>query len=129
MLTNVTESTWEESTWHELVFDDGHNNGFGFPCDENGTVPDDLNDAAKDNLAWCRLNPKKFVRFSKVVKHKQRYRKPAQGRCKCGEIVILQNEYMGACQCQKCGQWYNLFGQELLDPDKWGWDGTPMEED
>jgi hypothetical protein len=26
---------------------------------------------------------------------------------------------MGACQCENCGQWYNIFGQELIDPEYW----------
>lgn len=26
---------------------------------------------------------------------------------------------MGACQCPKCGKWYNIFGQALLDPEFW----------
>jgi hypothetical protein len=26
---------------------------------------------------------------------------------------------MGANECPHCGQWYNVFGQELLPPDQW----------
>lgn len=31
----------------------------------------------------------------------------------------LVNQYQGACPCPKCGQWYNLFGQELINPQYW----------
>ena len=47
------------------------------------------------------------------------YREPAHGICRCGEEVTLIDEYMGSCQCENCGQWYNLFGQELLPPNQW----------
>lgn len=47
------------------------------------------------------------------------YKPPAYGTCHCGGTVELTDEYMGACECPNCGQWYNLFGQELLPPDMW----------
>lgn len=27
--------------------------------------------------------------------------------------------HLGACEWPTCGQWYNLFGQKLLPPDRW----------
>ena len=44
------------------------------------------------------------------------------GLCKCGQEVLLMDTYMGATDCPNCGQWYNVFGQELKDPDEWGLD-------
>ena len=45
---------------------------------------------------------------------------PAVGRCSCGAEVILDtDDYMGAVECEECGQWYNLFGQALVDPEYW----------
>ena len=35
------------------------------------------------------------------------------------ETVYLYDRYRAACQCPKCGRWYNLFGQELLPPEMW----------
>ena len=37
----------------------------------------------------------------------------------CSEEFYLQDEYRGACECPRCGQWFNLFGQELTDPRGW----------
>lgn len=120
MLQNIVESKWEESVYFEVAFDDGGNSGFGFPCDENGkTLPDLPNPAAYDNYKWCLEHPERFSRFNKVIRHVSHYKEPAHGTCHCGEEVTLINEYMGACQCPKCGQWYNLFGQELLPPEEW----------
>lgn len=102
-----------------LVFDDGCGNGYWFPCDESGKVFDDLNQAALENHNWCLKNPDRFVRFNKVVKDSWTVRDAAYGTCHCGNRVDLYDMYYGACQCDKCGQWYNLSGQELLPPEDW----------
>ncbi len=104
---------------YELVFDDGCNNGFGFPCDESGHLPCDLNATALKNYKWCMEHPERFSRWNRVVCHKRRYRENASGVCECGERIELRNEFAGACECPKCGQWYNLFGQKLLPPEQW----------
>lgn len=116
MIDNFVPSEWKEDIFFELVFDDGHNNGFAFSCDENGNVFSDIHECAKENLKWCLEHPEKFVRFNKVVRFTNRYREPAHGTCHCGEEVYLVDEYYGACQCPKCGQWYNTFGQMLRSP-------------
>jgi hypothetical protein len=36
--------------------------------------------------------------------------------CHCGRRVELEGS---DTQCQKCGQWYNSFGQRLKDPSEW----------
>ena len=41
-------------------------------------------------------------------------------KCRCGKDIQLFNQYLGASECPYCGQWHNLFGQELLPPDQWG---------
>lgn len=119
MLKNYVDKKYYTVTSYELVFDDGVFNGCGFPCDENGKLFDDMNDAAKENYKWCMEHPEKFVRFNKVIKHERRTYDNPHGTCDCGNEVELYNEYMGACQCDKCGKWYNLFGQELLPPTEW----------
>ena len=103
---------------YELAFDDGRNNGFGFPCDENGNVKI-TNEGAAVNYAYCMAHPEKFKRWNKVVKHEYSYRENNSGTCECGERIELYNQYMGACQCPNCGQWYNLHGQYLKDPSEW----------
>lgn len=126
MLKNMTSRERKTIIRFELVFDDGHNNGFGFPCDERGN-PMNLQDAGKKNLEWCKAHPEKFVRANEVVTIRQSYTEPAHGTCICGATVILENQYYGACQCPECGRWYNLFGESLLPPDQWGDD--PREVD
>lgn len=130
MLKNLVPSEYKTYVEYELCFDDGENNGFGFPCDAQGNVDPNLMDAAKQNLAYCMANPEKFERWNKVVKYTRRVREPGHGTCSCGREVYLYDEYYGSCQCE-CGKWYNLFGQELLPPEQWeddpsvsdAWDG------
>ena len=114
MLKNYIPSKYRTITTYELVFDDGYNNGFGFPCNANGKLlySEEENPAAFDH-------PEKFVRFNKIIEYKHSIRDNAHGTCECGNEVELYDEYYGACQCEKCGQWYNLFGQELNPPTYW----------
>ena len=58
----------------------------------------------------------------KLNEYKSSYVNPAIGKCSCGNEFELVDQYAGACECEKCHQWYNLFGQELLPPDKWDMD-------
>lgn len=120
MINNFKPGEYVEKIEHELVFDDGCGNGFAFPCDENGKalMPDE-NHAAWNNLAWCLTQPERFARFNKVVSWKRKWRENNTGTCHCGQEMELYNEYLGACQCPKCGRWYNVWGQELNDPSTW----------
>ena len=127
MLKNYVPVQYYEKIEYEVVFDDGCYNGFGFPCDEDGNLPEDLNDAAKENYKYCMDHPEKFERYNKVIARKYRVRDDAHGTCSCGHEVQLYDAYYGACQCDKCGKWYNLFGQELLPPENWEHD--PSEEE
>lgn len=100
----------------EFFYDD--NGGYAFPCDEDGNVTG-LSQTAIDNLAWCRSHPEKFIRAGVITPREYSWREPDRGTCVCGRTVYLENQYMGACQCE-CGRWYNLFGQSLLPPAQWG---------
>jgi hypothetical protein len=121
MLKDIIRGEIETQTSYELVYDDGHGNGFGFPCNASGSVIN-LPPEAVANLAWCSEHPEKFIRAGEVVERRWNWRNPDRGACSCGETVTLENQYYGACQCPKCGQWYNLFGEELLPPDQWDMD-------
>lgn len=119
MIRNFQRGGWMEETSYELQFFYDNTGGCAFPCDEHGKVSDALNPLARENYKRCLESPEKFQIFNHVHKLVRRWREPDKGTCHCGNTVYLQNEYMGACQCERCGQWYNLSGQELLPPDKW----------
>ena len=119
MLRNFIPRQYKTRTEYALTYDDDHGNGFEFPCDANGNVRLDMTEAALENLAYCRVHPEKFSRAGKVIRYDIPYIEPATGICICGHTVELYDQYQGACQCENCGRWYNLFGQELLPPEYW----------
>lgn len=120
MIQNYKPSHIEEYVDYDVVFDDGRGNGYWFPCDEHGNLLSNVYDCAKTNYAYCMAHQDEFVRANQVITHRRRVREPATGTCKCGDNIELKDQYYGACMCTSCGQWYNMFGQELLPPDEWG---------
>lgn len=125
MLKNMAPRERKTTIEFLLAFDDGQNNGFAFPCDGEGNVKN-ITPEAVENLAWCKEHPEAFVRYGEVITIRQTYTEPARGTCECGEQVVLEEQYYGACECPKCGRWYNLFGQAILPPDMWE---EELEED
>ncbi len=128
MLEKYRPAEWMESTEYNMVFDDGRCNGYCFPCDENGNVQF-ASDDALHNYNWCMEHPEKFERWHEIVVTTRRWQEPASGICGCGERIVLVPQYMGACDCPRCGRWYNLFGQELLPPREWEEDDEEYAED
>ena len=121
MINNFKRGKIVIKTDYRLCFDDGCNNGFGFPCDKDGNLlqSEMENPAAWENYRYCLSNPEKFFRFNKVVSCEHSWRENNTGTCHCGEPMELYNEYLGACECPKCGRWYNIWGQELNNPSTW----------
>lgn len=119
MIKDFKPATYETITEYDLVFDDGRDNGFWFPCDKDGRLLTELSKEAIKNYNDCLKKPEKFERYNKIVKTERRVRNNATGTCHCGNKVELYDMYYGACQCDKCGQWYNLFGQMLVPPEQW----------
>lgn len=112
---------------YRLNFDITNDGGYAFDCDENGRVFDDLPKDALVNYEWCLSHPEKFIRPAYVSKYKWSYMENAVAQCShCRTQFELYDEYAGACECPKCEQWYNLFGQELLPPEEW--EDDPEEE-
>ena len=91
--------------------------GFSFNCDEAGELNRE-NKAQMENYTYALSHPEQFEDRGRV-RYQREYMEPAQGICACGARVVLNNQYLGACECPGCGQWYNLFGQELLPPELW----------
>ena len=121
MIKDYRPSEVEEIIECELVFYTEYGCGLGFPCDENGNIDrSTLMEPAIKNLDYALAHPENYpYAWNKVEKKTRRYRNPANGICNCGERIDLFNEYMGACECPCCGQWWNLFGQELNNPETW----------
>ena len=131
MIKDFKRGEYVEKVDYELCFDDGYNNGFGFPCDKDGNLFENMNPAAVENYHYCMEHPEKFARFNKVCERRWSYRENNSGVCNCGNRIELFNEYLGACECPHCGQWYNLSGQELIPPADWeddDYDDDEIEE-
>lgn len=91
--------------------------GFGFACDNDG-APFLNHEGQRENFEFAVSHPDMFIDCG-VQERISRYTEPARGICACGQEIHLVDEMLGACECPRCGQWYNLFGQDLLPPDKW----------
>lgn len=117
MLKNMTRPERCVDISYAYDYDYGNGSGFSFPCDARGHIyKDQLSMAALDNLEFCKENTHVFEWYG-VRTVKSVYTKPATGECSCGNLVELWNQYHGACQCERCGRWHNLFGQELIPPE------------
>lgn len=111
-----------EKTDYEVRFFYDASGGFAFPCDKDGNlkITENTNPAAIENYKWCLGNEEKFKwDFNRVVPIHRRWRENNSGICYCGKRIELYNEYLGACECPHCGQWWNLNGQALNPVETW----------
>ena len=118
----IIKDSWvEENIYFTLdyIFREDPTGGLSFPCDKDGKITK-LNPGAEENLKYAQEHPEIYD-GPRVIKHRSTYRHNPTIKCKCGKIFELSGFYYGACNCEKCGQWYNLFGQELLPPENWDW--------
>ena len=118
MLTNITPRQRHKIVEYEIQFMYDRNSGYGFPCDENGKLLP-MTDCAKANYDYCMTHRDEFTEWNEITAIVRHITENATGTCICGEKVELWDQYMGACECPKCGRWYNLFGQELIKPEYW----------
>lgn len=121
MIKDYKPAEKRNGTYYEVCFDNGVFDGYMFPCDEHGNVTL-KNPEEKRNYIACINHPERYKRYNKVVSFYGAIYVPATGICKCGEKIRLHNQYKGACECPKCGNWYNLFGQEVVSPHNWAED-------
>ena len=125
MLKIIRERSSHTEVEHYIEFTDEEGAGFSFPCDSNGNIQfnDDIPElgrAQRDNYDYAMAHKERFTRqYAQLVPRKYTVTDNAVGKCVCGEEVELYDQYQGACQCPKCGQWYNMFGQSLVDPQYW----------
>ncbi|MDR0818763.1 MAG: hypothetical protein LBN43_04235 [Oscillospiraceae bacterium] len=125
-MTIIKEAGYETLTWreHEFTWEDDSTAGYAFEVDESGEILNGTKNPAYENFQLCvsgqmtSQNGAKLIDNGIVIRE-SRVRNNAVGVCRCGEHVELHDQYMGACECPKCGQWYNLIGDELVPPEYW----------
>lgn len=121
MLEIIKERTvrTEKSYWINFDRKDDSSCGFIFPANSDGTPAlDKMPEEAKTNYFACEANTDEFDRW--LEEREEQVVDYAVGRCKCGaEVELFDGAWMGAVQCEKCGKWYNIYGQELIDPEYW----------
>lgn len=119
MLKIIKERTPETIKEYYINFwyKDDPEAGFCFPATRSGE-PDFacMSPEAKANYEAC-LTDERLTEAEFEVRE-WTYMNPAVGKCSCGREVILECDHAGAVRCE-CGKWYNLFGQELRDPEYW----------
>lgn len=101
--------------WHEFTYGDDRSEGFLFQVDKDGNIVTKYDEARK-NYELCKTGcvDGRFV-IDEGVREEHRYVSyPAEGRCVCGQTVVLD----GDVECG-CGRWYNSAGQELVHPSLW----------
>lgn len=101
----------------EFFYKDDPHAGFCFPANKDGTIAlDQMPPEAIANYNSCLTDDR--LEGPEFTTNTHTYIEPAVGLCSCGEEVVLDADYGGAVRCE-CGRWYNLFGQELRDPEYW----------
>lgn len=125
MLEIIKERTVRYEKEYYINFDrkDDPNCGFVFPAYFNDETPafDKMTEEAKKNYYACLADKDTYDRW--FEEREVRVVDYAVGRCRCGaEVELIDGAWMGAVQCEKCGKWYNIYGQELVDPEYWEMD-------
>lgn len=119
MLKDLVERHLVAISKTSLEFIDEDGCGLSIDCDKNFR-PIFENDCVRERYKEAMKHPELYPRrFNELVTRRWTYMEPATGRCHCGETIQLVDQYYGACQCDRCRQWYNLYGDEILPPDEW----------
>jgi hypothetical protein len=131
MLEIIKERTVRKEKSYWINFDNKEDTtcGYIFPAKSDETPAwDQMGEEATRNFYECSLNFDVYNRWFEEREHT--IVEPAVGKCHCGREVSLDCDYAyrGAVQCD-CGQWYNLFGQSLVDPEYWEDDDDYYDED
>ena len=119
MIQIIKESIRVTATDHyiEFHYKDNPYAGYSFPATKDRTLRvDKMTPDAIANYESCLVDDR--LTEAEFTSNTYSYTEPAIGRCHCGRAVVLESRYMGAIQCE-CGQWYNLFGQELKERRYW----------
>lgn len=89
--------------------------GFSFDCEPNGRIDESkLHECAILNLRMCERGQDETGRrifYNGIKSWELSGIDPAQGRCKCGQVVTLDDPLDNFCQCGLC---YNMSGQQVI---------------
>lgn len=93
--------------------------GYSFEADDDFNVKfDDKFEEIQRASYQHAMNSAEYLGpFQRI--HENRYMENAKAICECGNQIELWDQYQGACECEHCGQWHNLFGQSLINPEYW----------
>ena len=115
----VTETSYEMNYYRKLEGSgDEYDKNFcySYPCNEKGVIDkESLCKEAAETYEIVSADDGYVPVFEKIV---HRYTEPAQAKCRGGNIFTVKDMFYGCCECDACGQWYNLFGQEVIPPDE-----------
>lgn len=106
-----------QKSYYEMCFYKDGEICFAFPMDENGEKVE----PTTPECYWWENYQKCLERDDLVGRREKRVYtdvEPAVLECDCGNHVSLVDEFYGSCECPRCHQWYNLFGQKVLSPEK-----------
>lgn len=112
----VIQGRWERTPWYTLNFYyHGTQGGYGFPCDQFGTVDESiLEPLARENYYKCLADgSRRLRRFIQSGWTNEWI--AGQAHCPCGDIAALENSEN---EC-RCGRLYDRSGQRLAaaEPD------------
>ena len=116
----LTKRKLIEKTHYLLDYSDSEGAGYAFDCDKYGNPLPFDNEIIKANYYKCLNGEMEGVEFCGIDEVVSSYTENAIGKCSCGNVMELENEYFGACECKKCGQWYGVTnGERFHRPDQW----------
>ena len=137
MLKIISERYKESHTTYRLQFDligERKGNGYSFPLlskdasiiplKESETETNKYEPCSEEECIWWKnylsvKDDREHFKEPYVDKKTWYWTEPAHAICNCSTEIILEDEFLGTCQCPVCGQWYNMFGQEVLDPEEY----------
>ncbi len=117
-LTDIKTETFHiEEYSMSFEWNDCPGDGFGFPCNKDGSVDlSTYSEAAIENLASCLFGI--FDVSYTGIEDQSKTWTERSGKCACGRTVVLEGDYGHGIDCE-CGRIYNSSGQELRPRSQW----------
>lgn len=107
-----------ESVTHSLIFESKDMPGAGWapPCDADGNLLGNEHASKEQREAeMAAIIAAGEHHAPRIETYRSSYVEPAVGRCTCGCEVTLSDPLNN--ECERCHRWYNMMGQEKIDPN------------